>query len=57
MVWRREHGVLAGKRVAAALEAVGCAIFERSGLRKSCTEKLKPRQLDARCDQSNVTAV
>jgi RES domain len=33
------------------------AIFERSGLRKAGAKKLDARQLDALCDQFNVTAV
>jgi hypothetical protein len=33
------------------------ALFERSGLRKLRTEKLKARQVDALCDRFNVTAV
>jgi hypothetical protein len=33
------------------------AVFERSGLRKLRTEKLKPRQVDELCDRFNVTAV
>jgi hypothetical protein len=33
------------------------AIFERSGLRKLRTEKLKPAQVDALCDRFNVSAV
>jgi hypothetical protein len=33
------------------------AIFERSGLRKLRTEKLKVRQVDDLCDRFNVTAV
>ena len=34
-----------------------CAIFERSGLVKLRTEKLKARQVDELCDRFNVTAV
>jgi len=33
------------------------AIFQRSGLRKLRTEKLKSRQVDELCDRFNVTAV
>jgi hypothetical protein len=33
------------------------AIFARSGLRKWRAEKIKPRQLDALCDQFNVVVV
>jgi hypothetical protein len=33
------------------------AIFERSGLRKLRTEKLRARQVDELCDRFNVTAV
>ena len=33
------------------------AIFERSGLRKLRTEKLKAQQVDDLCDRFNVTAV
>ncbi len=33
------------------------AIFERSGLKKQRSEKLKRAQLDALCDLFNVTAV
>ena len=34
-----------------------CAIFERSGLLRLRTEKLKPRQVDELCDRFNVSAV
>ena len=34
-----------------------CAIFERSGLVKLRTEKLKARQVDELCDWFNVSAV
>ena len=33
------------------------AIFERSGLRKQRTEKLKSRKVDDLCDRFNVTAI